>query len=104
MNKPSKRIVSDGILYGCYVWIMPDGRVVMDEEGNYAVSRFCMKGDRRAIEGLRHLMKDVGISVGKPMFLENQRPVSDEQYEEMIMRQKWGLTPDPLDVSEAYDR
>lgn len=99
-----KRIISDGIPYGCYVWIMPDGRVVMDQNGNYAVSRFCMKGDRRAMDGLRNLMKDVGVHQGRPMFLENQRPVSDEQYEEMEARMRWGLTPDPLDVSEAYDR
>lgn len=99
-----KQIISDGIPYGCYVWEMPDGRWVGDEDGNYAVSRLCMRGDKRAMGALRDLVKSCGIEVGRPIFLENRRPVSDEEYEEQLQRMKWGLTPDPLDISEVRDK
>lgn len=99
MKSLGKKYISDGIPYGCYVWEMPDGRWVGDGDGNYAVSRFCLRGDAKAIEGLRNLVRDCGVVIGRPKFLENRRPISDEEYEEQQMRLKFGLVPDPLDVT-----
>lgn len=104
MKALGKRLIDDGIPYGCYVWEMPDGRWVGDDHDNYAVSRFCLRGDQRAIGELADLVRSCGVEVGRPKFLENRRPVSDEEYEEQRQRMLFGLTPDPYDVSGAFDR
>lgn len=83
---------------------MPDGRWVADDEGHYAASRFCMRGDQRAIEGLANLVRSCGVERGRPKFLENRRPVTDEEYEEQRQRMLFGLHPDPMDITGGLDR
>lgn len=83
--------------YGTYVWEMPDGRWVGDDEGNYATI-FSMQGDAKRIEELRALVRSCGVEVGRPLFLPGRRPVSDEEFEEQMQRFQWGLTPDPYDI------
>lgn len=83
--------------YGIYVWEMPDGRWVGDDSGHY-MNIFSLKGDRKKIQMLRDAARSYGITEGKPVFLSGQRPVTDEEYEEQLMRMKWGLVPDPQDA------
>ena len=83
--------------YGTYVWIMPDGKIVTDEYGNY-MCVFSTKGNVAKINSLRRLAKEYGIEEGKPMFISGARPVSDEEYEEQKQRMDWGLVPDEKDL------
>ena len=46
---PMKITPVDEVNWGMYAWIMPDGSIVMDEEGAY-LSIVSMKGDIRQIK------------------------------------------------------
>ena len=83
--------------YGTYVWIMPDGKIVTDEAGNY-MCVFSTKGNVSKINSLKNLAKEYGIEEGKPMWISGARPISDDEYEEQKQRLEWGLVPDELDL------
>jgi hypothetical protein len=83
--------------YGTYVWQMPDGRLVMDEEGNY-MCIYAIKGDPKKISELRAFAKSHGIDEGKPMWLSGNRPVSNDEYEKQKQRMDWGLVADEWDI------
>lgn len=87
---------------GMYVWEMPDGRWIGDDDGNYlCIASF--KGDRRRIAALTAAVKEFGVTIGKPKFLSGRRPIDDEEYEHQRQRLAWGLVPDPLDIGEYKD-
>lgn len=89
--------VVEEVPYGVYVWQMPDGSVVKDEDGNY----FCiaaMKGDIRRINALKKEAVKLGITEGNPLFFSGHRLITDDEYEEQKQRMEWGLVPDTLDV------
>ena len=72
--------------YGTYVWQMPDGKIVADENGNY-MCIFATKGSVSKINALREMAKSYGLEDGKPMWISGARPVSDEEYAEQKQRQ-----------------
>lgn len=88
--------------YGVYVWEMPDGRWVGDDEGHYMLipSEY---GDTNKIKALTDAAKSYGVYEGKPKFLSGRRKVSDAEYDEQQARLRAGLTPDPWDVGEGLD-
>ena len=88
---------------GIYVWEMPDGRWIGDDDGNY-LSVASMKGDKDKMDALANAVSSFGIEVGKPVFLSGRRKISDEEFEYQNQRLKWGLTPDPLDIGEYKDQ
>lgn len=83
--------------YGTYVWMMPDGKIVTDENGNY-MCVFSTKGNVSKINSLKNLAKEYGVEEGKPMFISGARPISDDEYEEQKQRLEWGLVPDEKDL------
>ena len=83
--------------YGTYIWQMPDGSLVTDEDGNY-MCIFAIKGDVKKIANLRTFAKDYGIEEGQPAWFSGSRPVSDEEYESQKQRLEWGLVPDEKDL------
>lgn len=83
--------------YGIYVWQMPDGSIVTDEENRY-LNVAAMKGDIRKINILKKAAKGFGLEEGKPLWFSGHRQVSDEEYYEQKQRMDWGLIPDELDV------
>ena len=87
---------------GIYVWEMPDGRWIGDDEGNY-LSISSMIGDKNRIELLAKTVSSYGIDEGQPLFLEGRRKIDTEEYEYQQQRLKWGLTPDPLDIGAYKD-
>jgi hypothetical protein len=100
--KTIKTSIVEETRLGVYVWQMPDGRWVGDDNGNYlSVSAF--KGDQNRINALTEAIKGYGIHSGQAVFLSGQRQINDEEYEEQQQRLKWGLTPDPLDIGEYKD-
>lgn len=95
---------------GLYVWEMPDGKWIGDDEGNYMLIE-SVKGDAQKIMLLRDtaydFLRNMGLEPqGRPRFLAGRRKVSDDEYEEMLMRQRAGLVPDKYDVAaikEEYE-
>lgn len=95
-----KRVKSkflDETILGVYVWEMPDGRWIGDDEGNF-LSITSKIGNKQRIELLAKAVRGYGIYEGKPKFLAGNRKIDDEEYEYQQQRLKWGLTPDPLDI------
>ena len=97
----SSEILEDTRL-GIYVWEMPDGRWIGDDEGNY-LSITSTKGNRSRINALAEVVKSYGIYDGKPLFLSGRRKIDDEEFEHQKQRLEWGLVPDPLDIGNYKD-
>lgn len=94
--------------FGLYVWAMPDGTWVGDDEGNYLCVA-AQKGDRRKIEGLKYAvhnyLRDMQMEpVGGPVFLSGRRMIDDEEYEEQQMRARAGLIPDKFDTAAIREQ
>jgi hypothetical protein len=87
---------------GIYVWEMPDGRWIGDDDGNF-LSITATKGNRSKIAALADAVRHYGISDGQPKFLSGRRKIDDEEFEHQNERLKWGLTPDPLDIGVYKD-
>ena len=100
LNK-NTRIVEETTL-GIYVWEMPDGRWIGDDDGNY-LSITSMKGNKSRIDALAREVRSYGIDEGSPKFLSGRRKIDDEEFEMQHQRLKWGLTPDPLDIGVYKD-
>ena len=93
----SKPVVIEEVNYGIYVWELPDGRVVGDDEGNF-LNVAAFKGDSVKINMLVDAVRSYGITEGQTKFLAGHRRVTDEEYEEQKQRLKWGLIPDEYDA------
>ena len=87
---------------GIYVWEMPDGRWIGDDDGNF-LSITSTKGNRSRIAALADAVRHYGITEGQPKFLSGKRKIDDEEFEHQNARLKWGLTPDTLDIGEYKD-
>lgn len=87
---------------GIYVWRMPDGRFVADQDGNY-MNIQAMRGDKHKMQLLTDAARHHGIEEGEPYFLEGSRRVTDEEYEEQRERMRSGLIPDPYDIGVYKD-
>ena len=87
---------------GIYVWEMPDGRWIGDDDGNF-LSITSKKGNRSRMAALADAVRHYGISEGQPKFLAGRRKIDDEEFEHQNQRLKWGLTPDPMDIGEYKD-
>lgn len=88
--------------YGLYVWMMPDGSIVADDELNW-LNIPSEKGDRDKIQKLTDAVRYYGIEEGEAVFLAGRRRVTDEELEEQKLRLKFGLTPDPYDAGALRD-
>jgi hypothetical protein len=87
---------------GIYVWEMPDGRWIGDDDGNF-LSVTSKKGNRSKMEALAREVRSYGIHEGQPKFLSGRRKIDDEEFEYQNERLKWGLTPDPMDIGVYKD-
>jgi hypothetical protein len=96
-----KEIIEDSIL-GIYVWEMPDGRWIGDDDGNF-LSVTSKKGNRSRIDALAREVSSYGIYEGQPKFLSARRKINDEEFAEQEQRLKWGLVPDPFDIGSYKD-
>lgn len=99
--EPTIRTVQE-TQYGLYVWQMPNGQIVGDDEDRF-LSIAAKEGDLRKIIELQKVVRHYGITEGRPMFLPGRRKVSDDEYAEQLARLNMGLTPDPYDVGALKD-
>ena len=87
---------------GIYVWEMPNGKWIGDDDGNY-LSVTSKKGNRSKIDALAREVRSYGIYEGAPLFLSARRKIDDEEFEEQQQRLRWGLPPDKLDIGIYKD-
>ena len=102
IHKIGSKILEEDTTLGIYVWRMPDGRWVGDDDGNY-LSITSIKGNRSRIDLLAAAVRSYGIDVGEPLFLAGKRKIDDEEFEYQKQRLEWGLVPDPLDIGNYKD-
>jgi len=100
LNKKSQYIEETTL--GIYVWEMPDGRWIGDDDGNF-LSVTSKKGNKSRMDALAREVRSYGIYEGGPKFLSARRKITDEEYEEQQQRLKWGLIPDPYDIGNYKD-
>lgn len=83
--------------YGVYVWEMPNGQWIGDDQGNFLCVA-AMKGSEPKLKMLREAVQHYGITDGKPVFLSGHRKVTDDEFETQKQRAAWGLIPDEYDI------
>jgi hypothetical protein len=71
--------------YGTYLWQMPDGKLVSDEDGNF-MCIYAIKGDVKKIIELRDFAKSYGVEEGEPVWFSGHCPVSQDEYENQKQR------------------
>lgn len=101
-NKLNSKILDEESTLGIYVWEMPDGRWIGDDDGNY-LSVTSKKGNRSRIDALSKEVRSFGINVGQPLFLSARRKIDDEEFSYQQSRLNLGLVPDPLDIGNYKD-
>jgi hypothetical protein len=101
INKLSQSVVEETTL-GIYVWEMPDGRWIGDDDGNF-LSVTSKKGNKVKIDALAREVRSYGIYEGKPKFLAGRRKIDDEEFAHQKQRLEWGLVPDPYDIGNYKD-
>jgi hypothetical protein len=102
ITKKNTRFLQQESTLGIYVWEMPDGRWIGDDDGNF-LSVTAKKGNRSLIDALAREVRSYGIYEGGPKFLSARRKISDEDFEHQKQRLEWGLVPDPLDIGNYKD-
>jgi hypothetical protein len=104
LTPTGRRIINDspGDRFGVYLWQMPNGSYVADQDKNFLsiASEF---GDAIRIQKLKDAVRSFGITEGKPMFFPGHRKVSDEEYQEQLARASAGLVPDTEDIGALVD-
>lgn len=95
-------ILQEESTLGIYVWEMPDGRWIGDDDGNF-LSITSIKGNRSKIDALAREVRSYGIHEGQPKFLSGRRKINNEELEEQEQRLRWGLPPDPYDIGVYKD-
>ena len=89
--------------WGVYLWQMPDGSFVADDEGHFWMLA-SLEGDQKKMKIMKDSVRsEFGIVEGKPCFFSGHRIVSDEEYEYQRQRLGWGLEPHPLDMSSINE-
>ena len=94
LGKP--RVIEESNI-GLYIWEMPNGQWIGDDDGNF-LNIPSMKGNLERISNLRNAVKSYGIVEGKAVFLSGNRQIDDEEYQNQKRRMAFGLVPDELDM------
>lgn len=82
---------------GVYVWQLPNGSFLADEDLNI-LSITAMRGDIAAMANISAVANNLGFGDGTPIFAEGRRKINQEEWEEQNWRLENGLIPDPYDI------
>ena len=74
LGKLKSAEIAEETQLGIYVWEMPDGRWIGDDDGNY-LSIQSIKGNRSRMNALAEVVRSYGIDTGKPLFLSGRRKI-----------------------------
>ena len=102
INNTKYKVLDEESTLGIYVWEMPDGRWIGDDDGNF-LSVTSKKNNKSLMDALAREVRSFGIHEGKPKFLSARRKIDDEEFEYQQQRLKWGLIPDPMDIGNYKD-
>ena len=102
INNTKYKILDEESTLGVYVWEMPDGRWIGDDDGNF-LSVTSKKNNRSRMDALAREVRSYGIYEGGPKFLSARRKIDDEEFEYQKQRLNWGLIPDPMDIGNYKD-
>ena len=102
INNAKYKVLDEESTLGIYVWEMPDGRWIGDDDGNF-LSVTSKKNNRSRIDALAREVRSFGIYEGQPKFLSARRKIDDEEFEYQKQRLNWGLIPDPMDIGNYKD-
>jgi len=102
INRINTKVLGEESTLGIYVWEMPDGRWIGDDDGNF-LSITSKKGNKSKVDALVREVRLYGIHEGRPKFLSARRKIDDEEFEYQKKRLDWGLVPDPLDIGNYKD-
>jgi hypothetical protein len=102
INNTKYKVLDEESTLGVYVWEMPDGRWIGDDDGNF-LSITSKKNNRSRIDALAREVSSYGIHEGGPKFLSARRKIDDEEFEYQKQRLNWGLIPDPMDIGNYKD-
>ncbi len=83
--------------YGLYVWEMPNGAVVANEDREY-LSVASKVHDAKKMRQLEQAVRSFGITIGRAKFLPGRRKVTRSEWEDMNDRMNSGLIPDPYEA------
>lgn len=98
----TNRDIVEEYSYGMYVWQLPDGTILADDDDN-VMNVFCMKGDRKAVDALTQAARYWGFNEGSPLWKPGARRITDEELEHQRAREAAGLVPDPLDFAAIQE-
>ena len=102
INNTKVKMLDEESILGIYVWEMPDGRWIGDDDGNF-LSVTSKKNNRSRMDALAREVRSYGIHEGQPKFLSARRKIDDEEFEYQKQRLNWGLVPDPMDIGNYKD-
>jgi len=98
----SKLSVVEETRLGIYVWELPGGLYLSDDDGNL-LSITSMKGDIKRMARITTVATELGFGDGFPVFVPGVRKISDMEYEDQKRRLLDGETPDEYDIGEYKD-
>lgn len=103
LTTTNKQVVEE-VPWGTYVFKLKTGEYLGDGEERL-LCIFAFKGDSSRIQQLVDAVRKLGYGPndGNIEYWSGQRPISDEEFEEQMNRQKLGLVPDPLDYGAIMD-
>lgn len=85
-------VVEDSTPYGIYVWLLPNGEVFKDDDGN-VLNIPSIRGDIEKMFNITQAAKHYGQPDGTPVFIPGVGRVSEEEYQEDLYRMSDGMTP-----------
>ncbi len=71
INRINSKVLEEETTLGIYVWEMPDGRWIGDDNGNF-LSITSKKGNRSKVDALAREVRSFGIYEGGPKFLSGR--------------------------------
>jgi len=96
------KAVGQGIPYGVYIWRI-NGKAVVNEDLEY-LQIAARRGDQKKIAELKRFVnEELGIHEGEAFFEEGSRPISHDEWEDQMARQKAGEVPDPYDLGNLIE-
>lgn len=95
-TKPRVQIVQETNI-GVYVWQLPDGNFLTDDDANF-LSIASRQGDLERIRRLREAAAHHGYPDGIAVFYPGSRKISENEFWHQIDRMMNGLVPDEFDV------
>lgn len=94
--------VIDELPYGVYVAKTSEGKYITNQDGDL-LNIYSKKGDQKRLAQLAQAARHIGFENIKHEFRSGARRVTEDEFQEMLERQKDGLVADPYDLGVLID-